>query len=104
MYEVETLKDIKEVCSNRYGKCEDGSEYNSSLVCDDVEFQLKQYELKNQYTKECIQTLPDRFKEEFMEMLEESPQTLHSIRKNHEMYLETILDELTEEEKSKIFY
>lgn len=103
MYEIETLKDIKEICNNRYGECDDGSEYNPSMVCDDVEFILKQYESKNEYTNECIKTLPERFEKEFIEMLEASPQTLNSIRKNHEMYLETILDELTEEEREMCF-
>ena len=44
MYEIETLNDIKEVCNNRYNECEDGSEYYPSLICDDVEFHLEQYE------------------------------------------------------------
>lgn len=103
MYEIETLNDIKEVCNNRYNECEDGSEYYPSLICDDVEFHLEQYESKNKYTEECVETLPKRFRIEFIGMLEESPQTLHSIRKNYEMFLETILDELTEEEHNKIF-
>ena len=102
MYEKETLRDIEEVCNCEY--CEDGSEYYPSLKCDDVEFHLEQYKLKNEYTTKCMEMLPERFREEFLDMLKESPQTLHSIRKNHEMFLETILDELTKEEKEAIFY
>ena len=53
--------------------------------------------------KEELKWLPKRFHEEFIELICECPQDRHSIRKNCEYFSESILDELTKEEKSRMF-
>lgn len=50
-----------------------------------------------------LKTLPKRFHEEFLEMMYSCPQTLKTVRKNTEFFLDEIMDELTEEEKEQMF-
>ena len=50
-----------------------------------------------------LESLPKRFHEDFIEMMESAPQTVKSIRKNTEFFLDNIMDELTEEEKKEMF-
>lgn len=50
-----------------------------------------------------LESLPKRFHKDFIEMMESAPQTLNSVRKNTEFFLDDIMDELTEEEKKKMF-
>lgn len=53
--------------------------------------------------KKEIQWLPSRFRQEFIENICENPQTARSIRKNCEYFAEEIDNELTAEEKAKMF-
>ena len=50
-----------------------------------------------------LEFLPPRFRAEFLETICYCNQDAHSIRKNAELFLDNIMDELTEEEKSKKF-
>ena len=50
-----------------------------------------------------LEFLPKRFHEDFIEMMESAPQTINTVRKNTEFFLDNIMDELTEEEKKEMF-
>lgn len=50
-----------------------------------------------------LEWLPSRFREEFLTIVYDGEQTAKSIRKNAEYFSESILDELTEEEKASMF-
>ena len=54
--------------------------------------------------KSELEWLPPRFRQEFVEIICECPQTAKTIRKNSEYFAEQINDELTEEEKEKMFF
>ena len=53
--------------------------------------------------KKELEWLPSRFREEFLTIICDSEQTAKSIRKNAEYFSESILDELTKEEKNRMF-
>ena len=50
-----------------------------------------------------LESLPKRFHEDFIEMMESAPQTINTVRKNTEFFLDNIMDELTEEERKEMF-
>lgn len=50
-----------------------------------------------------LEWLPSRFREEFLSIVYDGQQDAKSIRKNAEYFSESILDELTEEEKALMF-
>ena len=53
--------------------------------------------------KEELEWLPPRFRMEFVELICECEQDAHSVRKNCEFFTDNIMNELTEEEESKMF-
>lgn len=53
--------------------------------------------------KRELEWLPSRFREEFLSIVYDGQQDAKSIRKNAEYFSESILDELTEKEKSRMF-
>ena len=53
--------------------------------------------------KEELEFLPPRFREEFLEIICYCKQDAHSVKKNAELFLDNIMDELTEEERKKMF-
>lgn len=53
--------------------------------------------------KEELKTLPKRFHKDYLEMINSAPQTLKSVRKSTEFFLDEIMNELTEEEINKMF-
>lgn len=80
------------VTSDNYGKA------------DAVAFDMQQNLLAFLLTlKTELQWLPSRFREEFLTIVYDGEQTAKSIRKNSEYFAESILDELTEEEKASMF-
>lgn len=71
---------------------------------DAVAFAMKENLLAFLLTlKTELQWLPSRFREEFLSIVYDGEQTAKSIRKNAEYFSESILDELTEEEKASMF-
>ena len=58
-----------------------------------------------EYINEILEDLPKRFHKEFVEevLFIENNMCAHDVRKIYEYYLEDIIPEMTEEEKSKIF-
>lgn len=50
-----------------------------------------------------LEWFPSRFREEFLSIVYDGQQDAKSIRKNAEYFSESILDELTEEEKASMF-
>lgn len=52
---------------------------------------------------QAFETIPSRFHDDFAEVINSCEQTVKSVRKNEEYFLDNIMDELTEEEKKKMF-
>ena len=53
--------------------------------------------------KKELEWFPSRFREEFLNIVYDGQQDAKSIRKNAEYFSESILDELTKEEKNRMF-
>ena len=67
------------------------------------DFQQKLIRMLKQL-KEELEWLPVRFRQEFIEeVIGSSNQDAHSVRKNCEFYIDTIIDELTAEENDRMF-
>lgn len=52
---------------------------------------------------QAFETIPSRFHDDFAEVINSCEQTVKSVRKNEEFFLDDIMDELTEEEKKEMF-
>lgn len=80
------------ITSNNYGKA------------DAVAFNMQQNLIAFLETlKKELEWFPSRFREKFLSIVYDGEQTAKSIRKNAEYFSESILDELTEEEKASMF-
>ena len=83
---------INNVTSDNYGKA------------DAVAFDMQQNLIAFLETlKKELEWFPSRFREEFLSIVYDGQQDAKSIRKNAEYFSESILDELTEEEKASMF-
>lgn len=90
----------------------DITDFNNNNVNEDnynkvdavaFDFKDKLIEMLEQLKKE-LEWLPVRFRQEFIEeVISSSNQDAHSIRKNCEFFSDDIMDELTEEERNKMF-